>query len=691
MAIHTRFLSRRDDDEQDCRRTLLQLLEKIKMLEEELKLEREGRLNQQQKKKCHICDNEISDEGSSSGCKFCNDLRRRNQEQHRPIQTPFHSSHPLKLCTDKFQTFICNSCHKLHENIDMYFTCEQCDFFMDVKCMVMPQPTWYDEFESVGGKFIQHSTHQHRMPLIKDGAINDDVSCFVCRLKCSGEVCYGCKRCEYFLHESCAQLPPQIYGSSFHNKHLLFFHTSNRAFRSCKSCNKENLIFTYECRQCDCILCGDCASTIPHGVKFDYHEHPLYLQSTDDDDNLMKCDGYDSYCKRPTLNNSEEINGTKSYIFWCAKCDFKVHMLCGLLPKIIKYDYHIHSLVLFDLALENEFGEYGCDICEGKRDPRFCAYVCEECKFIAHVHCLTSQIMKVLKGDLKNLELHNVGEMKLSNEVNNVWVVEKEQGRSVTTLMDLLNQISEVESEKLMAYFHFDVVNKGSDHDKTTQHQLQHNNNDEVLQFSNFIESHQFISVLFDEFHSNFQKRKLEIKYTDLSLRVVPFKGYAIPLNLGSVLKNLLEKYGDIGESSTFSPAMKSIGIFFTCKVLKQMQLTLIADINKDHLRHWYFYIIFAKEIMGFEVEFLEVSLKKITQVFFYRQVSKLLDMDIKSLRQSKMDELENEKDKCKVKFDKLREFQESSFSNQFIKKRLNEGLKLMWKTVGEVGFKSHN
>ncbi|KAF4368364.1 hypothetical protein F8388_019081 [Cannabis sativa] len=230
--------------------------------------------------------------------------------------------------------------------------------------------------------------------------------------------------------------------------------------------------------------------------------------------------------------------------------------------------------------------------------------------------------MEVLKGDLKNLELHNVGEMKLSNEVNNVWVVEKEQGRSVFTLMDLLNQISEVESEKLMAYFHFDVVNKGS---------------------------------------------------------------YSIPLNLGSVLKNLLEKYGDIGESSTFSPAMKSIGIFFTCKVLKQMQLTLVADINKDHLRHWYFYIIFAKEIMGFEVEFLEVSLKKITQVFFYRQVSKLLDMDIKSLRQSKMDELENEKDKCKVKFEKLREFQESSFSNQIMKERLNEGLKVMWKTVGET------
>ncbi|KAF4368735.1 hypothetical protein G4B88_000992 [Cannabis sativa] len=247
--------------------------------------------------KCRTCDNDISEEGGSlSRCKFCINLRQNLQR--RSIKRPFHSSHPLKLCTDNSQTFICNSCHKMHENVDMYFTCNQCDFFMDVKCMFMPQQTEYDDFES--GKLIQHPTHQHRMPLIKDGSIDDDVSCFVCRLKCSGE--------------------------------------------------------------------------------FDYHEHPLYLhQRTDEDHNLMECDWYDySYCKRPTLIKSEEFNCTKSYIFWCAKCDFKVHMLCGLLPKSITCEYHMHPLVLVDLAIENEFGEYGCDICE-------------DCKFVAHVHCLTSQ------------------------------------------------------------------------------------------------------------------------------------------------------------------------------------------------------------------------------------------------------------------------------------------------------------
>ncbi|KAM6554617.1 hypothetical protein CsatB_015379 [Cannabis sativa] len=636
--------------------------------------------------KCRTCDNDISEEGGSlSGCKFCNNLRQNLQR--RSIKRPFHSSHPLKLCTDNSQTFICNSCHKMHENVDMYFTCNQCDFFMDVKCMFMPQQTEYDDFES--GKLIQHPTHQHRMPLIKDGSIDDDVSCFVCRLKCSGEVCYGCKRCDYFLHESCAQLPPQIYGSSFHNEHPLCFHTSNRAFPSCKSCKKDNLIFTYECGKCDCILCVNCASTIPHGVKFDYHEHPLYLhQRTDEDNLILECDWYDSYCKRPTLIKSEEFNCTKSYIFWCAKCDFKVHMLCGLLPKSITCEYHMHPLVLVDLAIENEFGEYGCDICEGERDPRFCVYFCEDCKFVAHVHCLTSQIMNVLEGDLENVELHTVGEMKLSDELIKLWVEQKEQDRSVSTLMDLLYQVSEDEKEWLADHFHWDD-NKNktllATNERTTDIE-------EVLRFSNFTGSQQFVSVLFDEFRSSFQKTKFEMKSTDLSLRVVHFKGYLIPLNLGTVLNSILDKYGDIGgKSSKFSPAMKSIGIFFTCKMLKQMNSTLVADINKHLLRDWYFYIIFAKEIMEFEVEFLVVSLKKITQVFFCQEVSKLLGVDISSFIQSKMAELENEKAECKMVLKKFNEFQESSSSNEYLKERLNEGLKLKWRTAGEVNFEFHN
>uniref|UniRef100_A0A803Q9C2 Uncharacterized protein n=1 Tax=Cannabis sativa TaxID=3483 RepID=A0A803Q9C2_CANSA len=242
--------------------------------------------------------------------------------------------------------------------------------------------------------------------------------------------------------------------------------------------------------------------------------------------------------------------------------------------------------------------------------------------------------MNVLEGDLENVELHTVGEMKLSDELNKLWVEQKEKGRSVSTLMDLLYQVSEDEKEWLADHFHWD------------------DNKNKTLLATN--------------------ERTTDIEEV-------------IPLNLGSVLNSILDKYGDIGgKSSKFSPAMKSLGIFFTCKMLKQMNLTLVADINKHLLRDWYFYIIFAKEIMEFEVEFLEVSLKKITQVFFCQEVSKLLGMDISSFIQSKMAELENEKAECKVVLKKFNEFQESSSSNEYLKERLNEGLKLKWRTAGE-------
>ncbi|XP_062080127.1 uncharacterized protein LOC133784871 [Humulus lupulus] len=664
-----------------------QRLERELRLERKRRLELEQRLNLQQRghnKKCRICDGDISeDEGSSSGgCKVCNYYRNKGKDHQ--VNHPFHSSHPLILRTKGVESFICNSCHKMHANVDMYFTCSDgCDFFMDVKCVIMPPTTWYD-FENLDGKHIQHFTHQHRMvPLVRDGI--DDINCFICRgLKCSssGEI-YGCKRCEYYLHESCAQLPPQIHGCTFQPcKHPLLFHTANRAFRACKSCKKDNFIFTYECPQCSFALCVKCATTITRTVKFDYHEHPLYFLETAEP-NLVQCDGYDSYCKRHALIDADEFNHTNSYIFCCAECNFKVHMLCGMLPSTIKYEYHIHPLLLVDLAIENDHGEYGCDICESERDPRYCVYFCQDCKFVAHVHCLTPLIINLINEDVK---MKIVGEdiWKSPNELDSVWVPEKKQGSSLSTFKDLLYQLSEDELETLMAYFQWNEDSRGDNgaNNKTTQLELA----DEVLRFSKFTESQQFMSVLFDEFRSSFCKTKFEIKSSDLSLKIVPFQSYSIPLNLVSVLRSLLQKYGDIGATSASSPAMKSIGVFFICKVLKQMHSTLNTDITKHLLQDWYSYITLSKEIMGFKVEFLEASLEKITEVFFCGQVSKLLGMDIPTLLHSKMAELEKEVTEYKERLDKFNKFREFSLSKGSMKERLNKGLKLMWKTAGEVG-----
>lgn len=76
---------------------------------------------------------------------------------------------------------------------------------------------------------------------------------------------------------------------------------------------------------------------------------------------------------------------TQSSMFRCADCDFNVHLLCGPLPCTIKYEHHIH-LILVDIIIENDSGKYYCDICESERDPRICVYYYQELKFIAYAH-----------------------------------------------------------------------------------------------------------------------------------------------------------------------------------------------------------------------------------------------------------------------------------------------------------------
>ncbi|KAF4368715.1 hypothetical protein G4B88_000972 [Cannabis sativa] len=97
------------------------------------------------------------------------------------------------------------------------------------------------------------------------------------------------------------------------------------------------------------------------------------------------------YSSFMSINVSNEFQKTESFRFHCCDCDFKLHLLCGPLPRIIKYEGHVHSLLLVDSFIEDSSGEYNCDICETKRNPRIRIYCCGDCKYFAHVHCVISE------------------------------------------------------------------------------------------------------------------------------------------------------------------------------------------------------------------------------------------------------------------------------------------------------------
>lgn len=83
-------------------------------------------------------------------------------------------------------------------------------------------------------------------------------------------------------------------------------------------------------------------------------------------------------------------------IFRCARCYFNLHLLCGPLPKTIKLDeFPGEPFRLADSYAEDDSGEYYCDFCKDKRDPRECVYHSEDSYFV-HFKCAMPEVRLVL-------------------------------------------------------------------------------------------------------------------------------------------------------------------------------------------------------------------------------------------------------------------------------------------------------
>ncbi|KAF4350795.1 hypothetical protein F8388_026505 [Cannabis sativa] len=638
--------------------------------------------------KCRTCNGDIS--GSFYVCYHCDSYA--HADCYEKIKNhPFHPSEELIFLAN--ESFICNCCHTQMSNKPC-FTCRYRHLFLDVHCARMP-PITSDDFDNQD--HIQHFSHPHPMPLIlatEKGGLSLS-ECFACRLPCfAGKAYYGCKPCKYFLHESCAKLPLQLEGASFHKHHALSLRIANQEFLVCTLCYKSDLVFAYECGQCEFHYCVNCVTcTSRQTVKYEYHDHPLFFLDKIHT-GLVECYDYDSYCKNPILAECEEFKYTNSAVFGCdQECNFKVHLLCGPLPSTLKYEYHIHPLILFDFVLNNDYGDFYCDICEMKRDPRIRVYFCEDCNYVAHVHCLTTE------GDLKDVKLKTVGNdlWKFPEEMNGNLRIEDTEQSIPLTLRDLiLFKLTESEQSSLGRCFSWDEKDENEVSKRRMTPQLEDKTIDEVLQFSNFTES-QFMNFIFREFNINFNKnfdeKKMKIESSDLALKIVDFKGYFIPLNVVSVFKTLLHKYGDIAEGFSKSKAYKSICYFLVCKVMKEMHTTFIIDITKDLLQRWFDYIVFAEFWGYFDVDFLEASLREITRDFFYLKLTQILEVDIPTIIRGRIKEVQkkiaeeqmkisNEQNKMVV----YKKFCESTSKKEFMKEGLNKVMKHKWKVASKVG-----
>ncbi|XP_060667572.1 uncharacterized protein LOC132799527 [Ziziphus jujuba] len=490
-------------------------------------------------------------------------------------------------------------CSSHYENWS--YSCDLCNFSIDIYC-ALKSPTVAFESKEKG----QHLCHKQPMKHveIKHGK---EVKCYICELPLLRQA-YTCNICRYFFHKSCIELLPE----PIHLKPTLMYPT---------------------------------------------HDHLLCLKRKRNEDEKTRCNACYTYCKQLVACN--ELAHTERYIFCCQNCNFEVHLLCGLLPCVIKHNCHIHPLTLVDSLVEDDTGEYYCDVCETERDPRICVYYCEECKFISHVYCVISEVVRILQGDCKDVELRIVGQRisvvkpehilkQVEKRINNegleqeevifltlemlILLTGQEQGIDLNNHLNFnaLEELEEADKEgnddlmdhlgilliircltdQRKKYINFDPKNnltKSGNQEEQTRESIQD----------------QFSSYTFEELvrrlkNFNHPTRWSKITSNELRLKTVKVGGYVITWNLAYVLKDLLDNHGDIsgGDNNKLSLSFKCFIFFLVCRLLYNMSRTMVIDLTEDLLGDWYACMQFVKS-KGFKVDFINYGLEQVTRAYF--------------------------------------------------------------------------
>ncbi|XP_048337447.2 uncharacterized protein LOC107404096 [Ziziphus jujuba] len=292
----------------------------------------------------------------------------------------FHR-HPLTLQLGRYYRPIsCRLCRVPYERKDCY-SCKTCNVNLHIECALKTPTITLESKQNVDGG--QHLCHNKEMELveIKHGKGEaDKYSCRICELPLLSSSCitthqaYSCRICKNFFHRYCIESSPEI-THPFHPSHSLkftFFIHKNTGGGKCRSCCKTypNRFFFY-CGPCKIYICAGCIfSKEPPSFKYQGHDHLLHLiEKIPDVTDDVDCAASRAYCKQMVAVN--ELTNLQQYVFRCIDCKFDLHFLCGPLPCSISHRFHIHPLVLFDRIVEDDSGEYYCDVCENQRDPRF--------------------------------------------------------------------------------------------------------------------------------------------------------------------------------------------------------------------------------------------------------------------------------------------------------------------------------
>ncbi|KAF5734925.1 hypothetical protein HS088_TW15G00422 [Tripterygium wilfordii] len=317
------------------------------------------------------------------GCTYCCDACEFRLDIKCALLMPTISYEGVKHLLALFdgvshQDYWCAACGVDCE--DIFVRCVKCDINFHIQCGSDPVPAT-----------IAQKSHKHHLTLTYTNDVQDLVAkniCDACKIEIYAErPFYFCIECNYIAHLRCI-----ITEHPFHPQHSLNLYitaSSSTRYVKCNACLKHFKGFSYNCVSCDFNLHVECAALRPL-VKYEGHGHLLaFIKQVYEHLICQVC--------------RSKYHGT-SYLR-CVDCDFNLHLLCAPLPETFKSICHMDPLTLEDCVVEDDLDEFYCDACETERDPEECVYYCALCDFSVHMSCVIFEVLLLLSGEKPNVKL----------------------------------------------------------------------------------------------------------------------------------------------------------------------------------------------------------------------------------------------------------------------------------------------
>lgn len=336
---------------------------------------------------CYGCFETIH--GPAYFCEICGDFWLHKSCFELPSELTKHSLHSIHSLTLIVRPpslagfFVCDGCRDMSPGFA--FHCKACRFNLDVKCAISTDGEDLRSRKCVKDTEIPYFGDEHL--LVSFNAKQEvEKTCTGCQLILSGPA-YGCLDCEFYLHESCKDMPSEI-QHPYHPPHPLRAQVAEYG-SECDACHMPIRKVFYRCSECDFnlhILCANRSLKVSSSLKYKDHEHDLYYFAASYFNEYSLCNTCRKVCKG-------------SY-YICLECKYYVHLDCIPLPRVVENDGHSrdysHYLTLKDCFVEDDSGQYYCELCEKERDPTYHVYYCDQCPdrnpYLAHIECLMSEV-----------------------------------------------------------------------------------------------------------------------------------------------------------------------------------------------------------------------------------------------------------------------------------------------------------